>query len=63
MSSTIKGPLGWKANPNELSNSERNTLADLVKQGYINLAGQDSEGNQLYEITSKGETYFNREEE
>ena len=49
---------GSKLNP-----KDREQLSLLVREGYINLAGKDEEGNQLYEITPKGEIYFNREEE
>lgn len=46
---------GSKLNP-----KDREQLSLLVREGYINLAGKDEEGNQLYEITGKGEIYFNR---
>ena len=42
---------------------DREQLSLLIRDGYINLAGKDPEGNQLYEITPKGEIYFNREED
>jgi DNA-binding PadR family transcriptional regulator len=45
----------------KLDPKDREQISLLVRDGYIDLAGQDSEGNQLYEITNKGEIYFNRE--
>ena len=47
----------------KLDTEDQEQLSLLIKEGFINLAGKDSEGNQLYEITPKGEIYFNREEE
>lgn len=47
----------------ELSASEKKQLGLLIREGYIQLAGEGVDGEQLYEITKKGEIYFNREEE
>jgi DNA-binding PadR family transcriptional regulator len=47
----------------KLNPSDREQLGLLVREGYINLAGRDPDGNQLYEITPKGEIYFNREDD
>jgi DNA-binding PadR family transcriptional regulator len=47
----------------ELDPSDREQLSLLIREGYINLAGKDSDGVQLYEITEKGEKYFNRKED
>jgi len=45
----------------KLDPKDREQISLLVRDGYIALAGLDPEGNQLYEITNKGELYFNRE--
>ena len=47
----------------KLDTEDQEQLSLLVKDGFIALAGLDPDGNQLYEITNKGEIYFNREEE
>ena len=47
----------------KLNPKDREQISLLVRDGFIALAGLDPDGNQLYEITNKGEIYFNREEE
>jgi len=47
----------------KLDPKDRDQISLLVREGYIALAGKDDDGEQLYEITPKGEMYFNREEE
>tara|TARA_B100000925_G_C21800337_1_gene384351 strand:+ start:434 stop:610 length:177 start_codon:yes stop_codon:yes gene_type:complete len=47
----------------ELDPEDREQLSLLVRDGYIILAGKDEDGEQLYQITDKGEEYFNRVEE
>ena len=47
----------------KLNPEDREQLSLLVRGGYINLAGKGEDGEQLYEITDKGEEYFNRIEE
>jgi len=47
----------------KISTEDREQLSLLIRDGYINLAGTDSDGVQLYEITEKGEKYFNRTEQ
>ena len=47
----------------ELDPEDREQLSLLVREGYIILAGKGEDGEQLYQITDKGEEYFNRIEE
>ena len=47
----------------KLDPKDRNQISLLVREGYIALVGKDDDGEQLYEITKKGEIYFNRETE
>ena len=47
----------------ELDPEDREQLSLLVREGYIILAGKGEDGEQLYQITDKGEEYFNRVEE
>lgn len=47
----------------ELDPEDREQLSLLVRDGYIILAGKGEDGEQLYQITDKGEEYFNRVEE
>lgn len=42
---------------------DREQLSLLVREGHIILAGKGEDGEQLYQITEKGEKYFNRVEE
>jgi len=46
----------------KLSPIDRDQLNLLIREGYIDLAGKDDEGNQLYEITPSGEVYLSRED-
>ena len=46
----------------KLDPKDREQISLLIREGYLTLAGKDSDGEQLYEITPKGEMYFNREE-
>lgn len=46
----------------KLNPIDRDQLNLLIREGYIDLAGKDDEGNQLYEITPSGEVYLSRED-